>query len=183
LRPYGALSSSEVDQISVEGFEMPTHGLLVEELSRIISQATAPAFLLGATAAFISVLIGRLNRVVDGYVALQVNEAGDPSIGRLRVSMSSLTRRVKLLNRALEYAVIAAIFIVFLVIAAFASVAVGINQVYGAALLFVVALGFFAASLICFWLEVRIARGSIEQIHQVPLSDGKGTLASPPWPP
>jgi hypothetical protein len=143
---------------------MPTRGLLVEELSRIISQATAPAFLLGAMAAFISILIGRLNRVVDRCVALDVNDASDPS-GRLRASKSSLMRRAKLLRRALEYAVIAAILITFLVIAAFASVAIGVNQAYGASLLFVLALCFFAASLICFWCEVRIAVGSVEQIQ------------------
>jgi Protein of unknown function (DUF2721) len=162
---------------------MPTHGLLVDELSRIISQATAPAFLLGAMAAFISVLIGRLNRVVDCCVALQVNEAGDPSIGPIRVSMSSLMRRAKLLGRALKYAIIASIFIILLVIASFAGVAIGIDQVYGAALLFVIALGFFAASLICFWSEVRIAVGSIEHIRSVPFPGGKRTSTSPSPPP
>ena len=49
-----------------------TKGFLVAELSQIISEATAPAFLLGAAAAFISVLIGRLNRVVDRGLALGV---------------------------------------------------------------------------------------------------------------
>jgi hypothetical protein len=143
---------------------MPSHGLLVDELSRIISQATAPAFLLGAMAAFISVLIGRLNRIVDRCVALDVNSAGDPT-GQLGANKSSLMLRAKLLRRALEYAVIAAIIITFIVIAAFACVAIGINQVYGAAILFVLVLCFFAASLICFWCEVRIAVRSTEQDH------------------
>jgi hypothetical protein len=132
---------------------MPNQGFLVEEHSKIISQATAPAFLLAAVAAFISVLIGRLNRIVDHGIPVTVNE--DPSQPTLR-------RRAKLLGRALGYAVIAAIFITFLVIVAFASAAVGLNQVYGAALLFVLALGFFAASLICLWFEVRIAAGGLE---------------------
>ena len=39
-------------------------GFLVEELPQIIAQATAPAFLLGAVAGFLSVLIGRSNRIV-----------------------------------------------------------------------------------------------------------------------
>ena len=37
----------------------------VEQLSRIIGSVAAPAFLLGAVAAFISVLISRMNRVID----------------------------------------------------------------------------------------------------------------------
>ncbi|MEA2726231.1 MAG: hypothetical protein QOF70_706 [Acetobacteraceae bacterium] len=143
---------------------MPTQGFLVAELSQIISQATAPAFLLGAVAAFISVLIGRLNRIVDRGLALAVIEGNDPPMGQLKASIPSLRRRAKLLSRALECAVIAAIFITLLVIAAFASAAVGLNQVYGAAVLFVLALGFFAASLICLLFEVRIAVAGLAQI-------------------
>jgi Protein of unknown function (DUF2721) len=143
---------------------MPTQGLLVEELSQIISEATAPAFLLGAVAAFISVLIGRLNRIVDRGIALAVIEDNDPPVGQPNASILSLRRRAKLLSRALECAIIAAIFITFLVIAAFASAAVGLNQIYGAALLFVLALGFFAASLICLWFEVRIAVEGLDQV-------------------
>jgi Protein of unknown function (DUF2721) len=143
---------------------MPTQGFLVAELSQIISQATAPAFLLGAVAAFISVLIGRLNRVVDRGLALAVIENNDLPMAQLTASMPSLRRRAKLLGRALEYAVIAAIFITFLVIAAFASAAVGLNQIYGAAALFVLALGFFAASLLCLLFEVRIAVAGLAQI-------------------
>lgn len=95
---------------------------------------------------------------------MEVNDASDP-LGRLGASKLSLMRLAKLLRRALGYAVIAAILITLLVIAAFASVAIGVNQAYGASLLFVLALSFFAASLICFWCEVRIAVGSVDQIH------------------
>ena len=35
------------------------------QLSQVISQVTAPAFLLGAVAAFISVLISRMYRIID----------------------------------------------------------------------------------------------------------------------
>jgi hypothetical protein len=35
------------------------------QVSRVISEAIAPAFLLGAVAAFISLLITRMNRIVD----------------------------------------------------------------------------------------------------------------------
>jgi hypothetical protein len=143
---------------------MSAQGFLVAELSQTISQATAPAFLLGAVAAFISVLIGRLNRIVDRGLALNVIDEHHPPMEQLKATMPSLRRRAKLLSRALEYAVIAAIFITFLVIAAFASAAVGLNQIYGAAVLFVLALGFFAASLICLLFEVRIAVAGLAQI-------------------
>jgi hypothetical protein len=136
---------------------MHTQGFLVEELSRIISQAAAPAFLLAAMAAFVSVLIGRLNRVTDRDSAMIVTEDSGSPNALSKANDPGRRRREKLLGRALEYAVIAAIFITLLVIVAFASAAVGLNEIYGAALMFVLALSFFAASLICFWLEVRFA--------------------------
>jgi hypothetical protein len=37
----------------------------IDELDRIIGTVGTPAFLLGAVAAFISVLVSRINRVVD----------------------------------------------------------------------------------------------------------------------
>jgi hypothetical protein len=152
---------------------MQTKGFLVAELSQIISQATAPAFLLAALAAFISVLIGRLNRIVDRDLALAAAEANDPPMGQLKADIPSLGRRAKLLSRALVCAVIAAINITFLVIAAFASAAAGFNQVYGAAVLFVLALGFFAASLICLLLEVRIAEAGLPEVLRISLRSMK----------
>jgi hypothetical protein len=44
---------------------MPIHLATADEVSRVISQDTAPAFLLGAVAAFISVLIAHMNRMID----------------------------------------------------------------------------------------------------------------------
>jgi hypothetical protein len=42
----------------------------VTQLSQVISQSAAPAFLLGALGAFIAILISRLNRIVDRSVIL-----------------------------------------------------------------------------------------------------------------
>ncbi len=141
---------------------MPVHGFLVNELSKVISQATAPAFLLGAVAAFVSVLIGRLNRIVDRSNTLDAIEDSDPTKRQLKEAIPRLRRRAMLISRAIQYAVIAGISTTLLVIVAFVATALGLNQAYGAALLFVFALGFFAAALICLWLEVRIAVGGLD---------------------
>jgi hypothetical protein len=147
-------------QSALKGFEMTAGGILIEELSQIISQATAPAFLLGAVVALVSVLIGRLNRIVDRGIAL-VAENNNLVLEHPKGGIPSLRRRAKLLGKAIECAVISGVFITFLVIVAFGSAAAGLNQVYGAAATFVLALSFFAASLICLWAEVRIAIGEI----------------------
>jgi hypothetical protein len=48
------------------------------------------------------------------------------------------------------------------VIVALGSAAFGFSHAYGAAILFVLALAFFAASLIYLWLEVRAAMGTVD---------------------
>jgi Protein of unknown function (DUF2721) len=139
---------------------MPT-GFLVVQLSQVISEATAPAFLLGAVAAFVSVLVGRLNRIADRGVALQANS--DSGQSKISADVTRLHRRARLINRAIEYAVVSGIFTTILVIVAFGSAALGLDHAYGAAILFVLALSFFATSLIFLWREVRMAVHTLEQ--------------------
>ena len=129
---------------------------LAEQLSQIISQATAPAFLLGAMAGLISVLVGRLNRIVDRSNALAAGPNEDPARGQL------LERRAKLVNKAIEFAVISGIFTTLLVLIAFASAFLGVGHAYGAAFLFMLALGSFGVSLIYLWLEVRISVSQLD---------------------
>jgi hypothetical protein len=43
---------------------MPPDGADLEHLSQVISQATAPAFLLGAVSGFLAVLIARFSRIL-----------------------------------------------------------------------------------------------------------------------
>src|SRR5215831_14655778 len=44
---------------------MPSDTPSAIQLSQVIAQVTAPSFLLGAVAAFISLLIARMNRIID----------------------------------------------------------------------------------------------------------------------
>jgi hypothetical protein len=134
-----------------------TEVLLADQLSQVISHSTAPAFLLGAVAGFLSVVVGRLNRIVDRCTALTSIEKVNPTNATENPDLPRLRRRANLMNRAVEFAVAAGIFTTLLVIVAFASAFLGFAHAYGAAVLFVIALLFFAASLIALWLEVRIA--------------------------
>jgi Protein of unknown function (DUF2721) len=131
---------------------MATSGILVEELSQIISQATAPAFLLGAVAGFLNVLVGRLDRIVDRCNSLT---AAGGLRGRQKTDISLFKHRAKLINTSIEFAVMSGLFTTCLVVAAFASAVLGFMYAYGAALLFVLALGFFAIALLYFWIDLR----------------------------
>jgi hypothetical protein len=130
---------------------------MADQLSQIISQATAPAFLLGAVAGFLAVLVGRLNRILDRGADLLSIDDHDSKRLQSKKEIPFLMRRPKLTNYAIKFAVVSGTCTTFLVIAAFASALIGVNHAYGSAVIFVAAMGFFAASLICLWLEVRVA--------------------------
>src|SRR6202035_4412714 len=91
----------------------------VTQLAHVISQATAPAFLLGALAAFIAVLINRLNRIVDRTVVLNGIPDEDTVRQRIKADLPRLMRRAAMMNRAIFWAVIASIAVTLLVIVAF----------------------------------------------------------------
>jgi len=129
----------------------------VNQLSQVISQAAAPAFLLGALAAFIAVLISRLNRIIDRTIILNGIPADDAVKSRLKADLPRLMRRAAMMNRAIFWAVIGSIAVTVLVIVAFASAFFEVRHERGVALLFMISLGAFTISLIDFAREVRIA--------------------------
>jgi Protein of unknown function (DUF2721) len=142
---------------------MPNN-FMVDQLSQVISQATAPAFLLAAVAAFVSLLVGRLNRISDrgaALVAVCDNSNSGPSNGRIH----RLARRAALVNRAIEFAVLSGICTTILVLVAFASALIGLSHVYGAAVLFFAAVALLATSLSCLWLEVCLSFSGVESFY------------------
>ncbi len=134
----------------------------ITQLSQIIAQITAPAFLLGAVAAFVSVLIGRMNRIVDRTQALNAIADDDTSRVRLKSDLPRLKCRAALLNQAILFSTVSAIVTSLLVIVAFATALFNAQHEYGVAVLFVVALGFFTLSLINLAREIRIALDELD---------------------
>ena len=116
-----------------------------------------PAFLLGAVAAFISVLVSRMNRVVDRAQFLHGIVDNDTSRSHLKADIPRLRRRAKLLNRSLLFAIIAAILTSLIIIVAFVSAIFHAAHEYGVAILFIAALVLFCLSLIDLGREARIA--------------------------
>jgi hypothetical protein len=129
----------------------------VSQLSAVISQAAAPAFLLGALAAFIAVLISRLNRIVDRMVLLNGIPGDDTVRSRLKADLPRLMRRAAMMNRAIFWAVLASISVTLLVIVAFVTAFFVLQHERGVAVFFMISLGAFTVSLVDFAREVRIA--------------------------
>src|SRR5882672_5649032 len=129
--------------------EMPS----VTQLSQVISQAAAPAFLLGALAAFIAVLISRLNRIIDRTIVLNGIPDDDAVRSRLKADLPRLMQRARMVNRAILWAVIGSISVSVLVIVAFASAFFEVQHERGVAILFMISIGAFVVSLIDFARE------------------------------
>jgi Protein of unknown function (DUF2721) len=106
----------------------------LDQLSRIIGSVAAPAFLLGAVAAFISVLISRMNRVIDRSQLLHGIADTDHDRSYLKADIPRLKRRAALLNRSILYSTVCAIVTSLLIILAFVSAMLHLQHEYGVAI-------------------------------------------------
>jgi hypothetical protein len=129
----------------------------IDQLGRIIANVAAPAFLLGAVAAFISVLVTRFNRVIERAQFIHSIPDSDSARCFLKDDLSRLRRRAALLNRSLYSAVITAILTTLIIIVAFISSLLHFAHEYGVAILFTVAMLIFCASLVDLARETRIS--------------------------
>ncbi len=128
----------------------------IDHLSSAITHATAPAFMLGAVAGFLSILVARMERIIDRKRALQSGDlaALDPSIRDTLAN--SYARRVTLLGAAILYAVLSALVTALLLSAAFLAALAGIGHGGIVAVMFVVALALLIAALVQFAREIRL---------------------------
>jgi len=126
------------------------------QLSQVISQATAPAFVLGAVAGFVSILLGRMTAVVERI--RQLNEIADDERARahLKADIPRLRRRLNLLNGATRLALASGVCTALLLVVGFGSAFLRLQHVYGAGILFFVAVALLGVSLFRFGQEVKI---------------------------
>jgi hypothetical protein len=126
----------------------------IDHLSTAISHATAPAFMLGAVAGFLSILIARLERLADRNRALRTAEAA--AIDQTGEIAASFSRRMELLSRAIYFAVLSALVTAALLVCAFAAALVGIGHGQIVAVMFTVSLALLIASLVELAREIRV---------------------------
>jgi hypothetical protein len=126
------------------------------QLSQVMSQATAPAFALGAVAAFIAILLGRLTMVVERIRSLNEITADDAARAHLKSDIPRLRQRAKLLNSAAYLALVSGMCTSLLLVMGFVSAFFRLRHEYGAGLLFAVAITLLGGSLFRFGQEVRM---------------------------
>jgi len=128
----------------------------IDQLSQIISQVVGPSFLLGAVASFISMLFNRMQVVLDRIRLINaLPEAHTRAV--LREDLPRLKARIRLLHRSIQLAIASGVVTTMLIILAFAVAFFRSSHVVGSAVLFVVSLSFFFASLLVLAREVSIS--------------------------
>jgi Protein of unknown function (DUF2721) len=130
----------------------------------MFSQAAAPAFLLAGIAAFISILLSRHTAILAQLRNLSDTQGKSPNDSERENSISHLKRRAYLLHKAIYLALLAGIFTVLLLIVMALFTFLGLQHIFGGALLFALATILFTASLIRFAQEVKIALHEIDNL-------------------
>jgi Protein of unknown function (DUF2721) len=128
----------------------------IDHLSAAISHATAPAFMLGAVAGFLSILIARMERIVDRNRSLRAGDLASLEPSVREAIAGSFRRRMELLGRAIYFAVLSALVTAALLIGAFLAALVGVAHGGVVAVMFVVALALLMASLADLAREIRV---------------------------
>jgi hypothetical protein len=136
--------------------------LTLDQLSIVISQAAAPAFILGAVVAFLSVLVAHMSRITDRSRMIDAMPDENPRKAQLAATLPLLQLRGSLVIRAIYWAVASGIATCLLMIVAFGSAYFGVRHEPGAAILFVLSLGLFTFALISFAREVKLAMNHTE---------------------
>ena len=126
------------------------------QLSRVMSQAMAPAFVLGAVAGFTSILLGRMTTVLDRIRTLNEIADDDTTRAHLKSDIPRMRQRAKLLNNATRLALASGMCTSLLLVVGFAGAFLRLQHEYGAGLLFVIAVGLLGGSLFRFGQEVKI---------------------------
>ncbi len=118
----------------------------IAEITRVIGMATAPAFLLGAVAGLLAVLIGRFDRL-ESRIFDCSTDAPD----------AVLSRRLKLSRAAISMVIFSGLMTGGMIVMVFAEALVGANYSRLIVITFVLAVNLFMLALVLLWFELRLA--------------------------
>ncbi|ARO57527.1 hypothetical protein B2G69_18200 [Methylorubrum zatmanii] len=135
----------------------------VDEVTRVIGLATAPAFLLGAVAGLLSLLVSRLTRTADLVRSLlsSPKHAGSPE---QEAALRDALTRTGYTRWAITLCVHSGIVTGWMVVLIFVDVLFGLHNSRAIAFAFILALVLFTTSLFCLLLEIRL---SIEDLARI----------------
>jgi hypothetical protein len=134
----------------------------VSAVAHVIQLSVAPVFLLSGIGGMLAVMAARLSRIVDRARVVEDLEAADPDgSAEAHAELRSLSRRAKIISRAIGLCTVTALLICTVIAILFLSAFVSLNASTVVALLFVAAMIAFIAALIMFLREVLIATAGL----------------------
>lgn len=147
--------------------------------SHVIQLAVAPAFLLTAIGAMMSVMTNRLGRVIDRARLLEgrLDGAAEECLASLHRDLGTLSHRAKLINMAITLCAAAAIMVCTVIAILFLGNLFLFNMSLPIALLFILAMLMLVMGLVIFLREIFIATASLRigpQDAVVPVRTSRG---------
>ena len=130
----------------------------IERLTQIFSNAIAPAFFLGAVAAFVSLMMSRLAAVHEGIKAARALPDQNGAAAGSSMALSTLVRRARLLSDGIILSLGGGICATLLLAILFATQFFGLHHAYGSAVLFIAATLLLGVALFRFAQEAWHAR-------------------------
>lgn len=136
------------------------------DVPHVIQLAIAPVFLLTSIGTILSLLAYRLARIVDRMRVLMdrmaVLDLAESMRAAAQQEANSLRVRRKLVNQAMMFGTMAAIFVALLITSAFVGALTSASVPVVLAVLFILALVAFVGALVSFLREVLLAGRSVE---------------------
>ena len=140
---------------------MQTAGL--SDIAHTIQLAVAPVFLLSGVGVTLTVLTSRLARIIDRARALEggLAVAPDAIATSIHLELRRLSRRARLVQRAITMSTSCALLICLVIVTLFAGVALERDLSWLIVVLFIAALCAFIGALVAFLLETNLATASL----------------------
>jgi hypothetical protein len=131
----------------------------IDEITRVIGLATAPAFLLGAVAGLLALLNARLEVIMARSRKLHAIEKGDEARNWLRADIPRLKRRGLLTEIAIGLSALCGIVTGWMVVLVFVDALFGLQNSRAITIMFIGAMTLFTTALFTVMHEVRLSMG------------------------
>ncbi|MBB3048351.1 hypothetical protein FHR99_002625 [Litorivivens lipolytica] len=128
-------------------------------ITQAIQQAVAPVFLLAGIGGLLNVLTGRLARIIDRSRSLyqRLEHATDERADGIRQELETLTRRGRVVHRAIGFSTGSALLVCVVIALLFINAVMGWHSDTSIAVLFILAMVCLIISLTGFLREIQLA--------------------------
>ncbi len=132
----------------------------VTSVSHVIQVAVAPVFLLTGIGAILSVLAGRLGRLVDRFRVLV--ERHDEFQPKVIVEMKIISRRAVWVHRSITLCTISALLVAVVIGALFIGSEINLDPSHIVAAMFILAMLTLIMGMFCFLKEIYLSTHTFE---------------------